>query len=1811
MKRKTLCLLLCIAMVFSLFPVLGLGASAEDTAFDYAVASDPTGGSWTVSDINSYESNGNSADQYALGYDLYYQKDGVYYPVDIASDPEYYYYAYSGNSLDIYGNFTADSPATGRKTWGHDSQAENSGNKPYYYRDDNDMAHKLYYNQEGDAGAWRITIFFYDNYEDKEAAAADGQTVVEYVKSTRDSSDTWNSVRTQSTVSIVKQNGSPSKRFDMRNSYDQSNSHDEWEMAWATYGLGHVSDNYEGVGTKKLYFKDSDASKKAIIYTDEAGTQLGYIAQNKYTTNTSATSPGNATTNGPLYYKRDLSQVPLIDPDVPTPDPGGDGTVVNPPVTNDKGFKLSKALEQNSEGSYDLKMQSYSTANTVKIGLTEKVPTDFVVVVDQSGSMDTKDMATGYSPVAGSKTLEECATGNYYYKDGDNYYRVYGTKDYLMEYHPSVSKWTQNIINDAGYDLSWFQGQDETSFSQQNQYYYKTADGIYRPVHVTATGKVGTYYIKFYYEDANGDKVYFTRPSKPVYKNVFGGGNSKYDMNSLGYSGVNAAVVAAYPDKNAYTYSEFLGVTTGMYINYPMYTRHLGYSKLCYRDVDGVEHLIGPQGSDSVAEYCNSSGQATTNASAETRMNYTGLYQATGTETRLEALKGALNEFVEAVAAETDTQNGADQPAVPVDNRIAIVGFSSQGYRTTEVITGNNVQMSNATNSDYRAALISANNGSAGTVNPALTTAIESLEAYGGTQPEFGFQMAKSIYDNRSGSTYKMKTGDKSTVERNKIVIFFTDGQPGDYHVSNQYSEANDVVASALPLKTSGAKVFSIGVFGESDGNPLTYSDRTTTSESETRDWKYLGGWMETYVEEGLFSDTYYCLRRQWRPANATGYTETANDTIFDYMSVTSSNYPQAENYIAPGWLSGGFSGNYIAATEGVRHKNSAESTNKFYRMAANQDTLVEAFKQSVSYASTQQQHTDVVKLDTTAVFRDVINTEDFDISNATYSVAWQPITVTGTPGAQDNRVVDDDSKETLVKVSNQPVPENGIIEYRGFDYGANFVTNVKTEGYKLVVTVTGLVPTTYNQTIASNVDPDPEHEIYGCGIYQYGSDEAAYSVQSPTVNIPLIEPENRDVDLKKTISNPATDGSYTITLHAYAKGNSSGQTVPLDKDTYLQDKIDLDNLALRSDLSEPIVKVYTLKGVPDGQDVTFENDDNREDITDKVDISYDDTTGTVNVKGFDYNANYIGNPKPMSASENTGKNQGKKIIVTIGGLVPTHAGVDLTSNDSAGVYDKNDALVKDVESPLFTVGSNNSAKTYVIDFSAPMTVATDATTVTQTEGTNGIFSLIGSDVVYQLSGSPSSGNLVFNGVDKAFAHAKLARIKNAQVDWCTITTVPAGSVYFDDDFAKLDAAINVGDGSGWNSAVTVSPSTENTPKGQQSFTFYGTGIDIYCTTDHDGGYVQARLTQNGTAVEGQPNQTVKNYTEETERYNVPSVSFTGLKPGEYTVTLNILGSSNYKLDGVRVYNPISDQTQYTGDAASEKYATYINMREALVNNAANTTINDNQMDDETVVGALFVDDSTKLSQLVTATDEQIENGKGIVYEDGIAKINVYANQFDAYKANSPKHEIYLKNGQAVVFQLSEAAETAAANGNLWIGLSAPDKDKNTGTVTLKEGKPIDVTSGVDMYYPITGDMIGADRVVTLRNTGANMISVTNLKITGNEAIYIAGAGGGAKAPARSTANAILKASPAEDVIPMVFEPVTMRTVMLAANNGLDPDAVVEPGEPEDPTPIDPDPEPTVTPDPTPTPGNNFSIVKVVSSIVKSLLKSISRLFGR
>ena len=132
------------------------------------------------------------------------------------------------------------------------------------------------------------------------------------------------------------------------------------------------------------------------------------------------------------------------------------------------------------------------------------------------------------------------------------------------------------------------------------------------------------------------------------------------------------------------------------------------------------------------------------------------------------------------------------------------------------------------------------------------------------------------------------------------------------------------------------------------------------------------------------------------------------------------------------------------------------------------------------------------------------------------------------------------------------------------------------------------------------------------------------------------------------------------------------------------------------------------------------------------------------------------------------------------------------------------------------------------------------------------------------------------------------------------------------------------------------------------------------------------------------------------------------------------------------------------------------------------------------------------------------------------------------------------------------------------------------------------------------------------------MISVTNLKLADKLPQTSAVEDGN-----QDESNSIqqpenLTSLPADALNAKLFAPMTMRSIKLAANNGVDPD--LEAADPEDNE--DPEPSPTAEPDPTPAPAEEtpaptqapsvHDIVKqIVSSFVSNLFRSISRLFGR
>ena len=808
------------------------------------------------------------------------------------------------------------------------------------------------------------------------------------------------------------------------------------------------------------------------------------------------------------------------------------------------GVVVNKSISPNSNGNYDLTLEAYSTKKNEQI--KEKIPTDFVVVVDQSGSMDTTDMPAGYKKASGTKTIEDVVTGKYYIKSDDgNYYRVYGTRDYLYRYYPANYWFTGDLIEHFGTKIRWFMPTSDAVKTINNAFYFLevvNGEKQYLPITTTIEGKVGTYYMRFSYNSKLQGKTYdFNREltqyspngKSPWYKNVVNG--TVMSSGAL-WEAANWAVQGIYPQDYAYTFSELdLGLVhprTGMYINYPMYERFLSYNKLCYRDINGVEHVLSATNGQSSWEYCNDEGQAVSAQDANSaRPVFKDLYEADGTISRLDALKTALRQFATAVSLEKDDFG-------PVDNSIAVVGFSSPGYNNTELLTGENlvvrnnngIQKNNASTNDYSTALVSATNGNIGTTNPKITDAINALTANGGTQPEDGLNMAEQILKNRSKSQYIIRSGARKDqpTDRKTVVIFFTDGQPGDYHESNQYDEANDVVEQAKLIKDyNDTSLFSIGVFGESDGNPLTYADETQ-KQDEHDEWLYLGGWMETYK----VGSTYYCLRRQWRPNNEE-YTQIANDTIYDYMSVTSSNYPDAEDYIAPEWLSGEFSGNYKAATDGVRNKDTAATVNNYYRMAANQETLISAFTQAVTM--TNNTIADQVQPDASAILQDVLKENTFVRSNNT------SIYTSTYVGTMDNNGVVTFESSPEANGKTYPASLTTITDSEtgneittgiatGFDYMENYIAYGKdaadglqaNQGRKLVVTITDVYPAegAVSEGAANVFSNNPGSALFGK--YE-GTATAIKEFRSPSITRHSYTLDVGDVNKNATFDVSAT----------------------------------------------------------------------------------------------------------------------------------------------------------------------------------------------------------------------------------------------------------------------------------------------------------------------------------------------------------------------------------------------------------------------------------------------------------------------------------------------------------------------------------------------------------------------------------------------------------------------------------------------------------------------------------------------------------------
>lgn len=379
--------------------------------------------------------------------------------------------------------------------------------------------------------------------------------------------------------------------------------------------------------------------------------------------------------------------------------------------------------------------------------------------------------------------------------------------------------------------------------------------------------------------------------------------------------------------------------------------------------------------------------------------------------TKALALKSAVNGFIDNVKNDSITNN--------VDHKISVVGFASgtknemsgydaSAYENTELLsTSSPRQYPIQINDYYRESLVNANDG--GRINSRLTSAIDAYATNGATHANYGLIMAKGIFDSRTETTFEGFDGEIK--ERKKIVIFFTDGYPGNQLNSSCFADsyggenlqnittANETIKAAKELKESGATVYSVGMVAGADPKADYKFDISGSGDTK----QYTDG------------------------------TKALNA----YLHFVSSDYKSAKTMEGSRGVKADANGYYIAA-------NDAQGLNGIFEKLSD-----------VTTSSSSSSSTD---LNASAVLKDImadgfVMTKDSNVSVETFEykgkekekMKWSPCS---TPG---------------IKVEKSE--DNKTVSVTGFDYSTNYVVDesedgqVVNSGKKLKVTITGVIP--------------------------------------------------------------------------------------------------------------------------------------------------------------------------------------------------------------------------------------------------------------------------------------------------------------------------------------------------------------------------------------------------------------------------------------------------------------------------------------------------------------------------------------------------------------------------------------------------------------------------------------------------------------------------------------------------------------------------------------------------------------------------------
>ena len=449
-------------------------------------------------------------------------------------------------------------------------------------------------------------------------------------------------------------------------------------------------------------------------------------------------------------------------------------TVYADDPTVDSGMKISKTATANDDGTYTITLEAFATGSKTTTVQTEDIPTDIILVLDQSGSMADNIGTVTYKAYTGNNTQNKSnyekrhngGSANLWHKlPDDSYVSVSVTKT-------TTYKELNALVN---YETSWGSLTDDCYYYYANNLYEKVGEE-YKKVTLTEQESGPWYDITYTYTYTFSDGTSITSTGR--------GSAPQLGTHAPLYTPVE------HGNDTVYTYT--------------------------YTDATGAVKTIG------------------TSTGANTRFT-PAFYQRTtsnsGGGSRLEALKNAANAFANAVAAKAAGADGdINTTADNINHRIAVVGYADTdwdyGYNTGVFIGSTLNRYETAAAGVYGKALqdMSTTNGKSN-----VTASLNALQASGATRTDYGLTMANGILN-----ANPVPQGET----RNRVVIVFTDGSPTDYNgfqknvANSAISTANAIKAGGTTVYSigifSGADASSAGT--EPNGNLNNNSSQLTAA---------------------------------------------------------------------------------------------------------------------------------------------------------------------------------------------------------------------------------------------------------------------------------------------------------------------------------------------------------------------------------------------------------------------------------------------------------------------------------------------------------------------------------------------------------------------------------------------------------------------------------------------------------------------------------------------------------------------------------------------------------------------------------------------------------------------------------------------------------------------------------------------------------------------------------------------------------------------------------------------------------------------